>query len=455
MYIQLSALEAFTAKQQGKNVVVRHEGWEDYETLDQASADAWFNPAFTFAIKLETITVGEYEFTKPYTLDELTEGQEIYFVGASGIVLKGIFCPGNKMLIDGVTAGSVQRDAENAIAQMKAIRAVLGLQCDDPEVIEYDFADQPKEEPEQKKTRRSRKKTENDIQDPKDFFEPFYLKLEQATSHEDVDSIFAECRKLVADTDEYRVHLQDFIVKTDEKYFQLDQLNTDLNVENTAVKSDGDAFLLDESGTNNNVPQVTIDPAMIVEDYRFQINNAPTVDDVLKIRSLFAANNHLEREHVQSLCVLCEAKIEELNWWESQKQVEADTNTDADLIEFRKLKEDAEESIYQEQLKDLIERASKAATPKEVNALVRYTTTWTQEQRAPLIRAISKRLTELPQPKQDDIKQPLISRLQDAPDIKTLELYETEISLAHPSVHKSLQNMAAKRRGELTKPGAE
>lgn len=443
MYTQLSALEAFTAKQQGKNVVVRHDGWEDYETLDQASADAWFNPAFSFAIKLETIMVGEYEFTKPYSLDELTEGQDIYFVGASGVVLKGIFCPGNKMLIDGVTAGSVQRDAENAIAQMKALRSVLGLQCDDPEIIEYDFADQPKEEPEQKKTRRSRKKAENDIQDPKDFFQPFYLKLEQATSHEEVDSIFAECKKIVADTDEYRVHLQDFIAKTDEKYFQLDQLNTDLNVENTAVKSDGDAFLLDETGTNNNVPQVTIDPATIIEDYRFQINNAPTVDDVLKIRSMFAANNHLEREHVQSLCVLCEAKIEELNWWESQKQVEADTNTDA------------EDSFYQNQLKNLIDLASKAATPAEANALVHYTTTWTQEQRAPLIRAISKRLTELPQPKQDEIKQPLISRLQNAPDIKTLELYETEISLAHPSVHKSLQNMAAKRRGELTKPGAE
>ena len=29
------------------------------------------------------------------------------------------------MLIDGVTAGSVQRDAENAITQMKALRSVL------------------------------------------------------------------------------------------------------------------------------------------------------------------------------------------------------------------------------------------------------------------------------------------------------------------------------------------
>lgn len=441
MYTQLSALEAFTAKQQGKNVVVRHDGWEDYETLDQASADAWFNPAFSFAIKLETITVGEYEFTKPYSLDELNEGKEIYFVGASGIILKGAFCPGNKMLIDGVTAGSVQRDAENAITQMKALRSVLGLQCNDPEIIEYEFADQPKEEPEQKKTRRSRKKTENEIQNPKDFFEPFYLKLEQATTHEEVDSIFAECKKLVVDTDEYRVHLQDFIVKTDEKYFQLDQLDIKFNADDTSLKANSDA-------------QVT-DSATIIEDYRFQINNAPTVDDVLKIRSLFAANNHLEREQIQSLCVLCEAKIEELNWWESQKQVEVDTNNGTDLIEFKKLKEDAEESIYQEQLKDLVERASKATTPKEVNALVRYTTTWTQEQRAPLIRAISKRLTELPQPKQDEVKIPLISRLQDAPDLKTLELYETEISLAHPSVHKTLQNMAAKRRGELTRSGAE
>lgn len=212
-----------------------------------------------------------------------------------------------------------------------------------------------------------------------------------------------------------------------------------MNVALTALDEQND--LVNDSANS----QVEVnDPATIIEDYRFQINNAPTVDDVLKIRSLFAANNHLEREQVQSLCVLCEAKIEELNWWESQKQVEADTNTGADLIEFKKLKVDAEESIYQEQLKDLVERASKATTPKEVNALVRYTTTWTQEQRAPLIRAISKRLTELPQPKQDEAKIPLISRLQDAPDLKTLELYETEISLAHPSVHKTFAKHGSK-----------
>lgn len=438
MYTQLSALEAFTAKQQGKNVVVRHEGWEDYETLDQASADAWFNPAFSFAIKLETIIVGEYEFTKPYSLDELIEGQEIYFVGASGIILKGIFCPGNKMLVDGVTAGSVQRDSENAISQMKALRSVLGLQCDDPEIIEYDFADQPKEEPEQKKTRRGRKKTDEDksqklidlwISRSKD--DPTIVNLEQIQS-----SIEHNFDKL---TEDHKIEANNILAQFKEK----------VNLAQTALDEQND--LSDQSNSQDEVN----DTATIIEDYRFQINNAPTVDDVLKIRSLFAANNHLEREQVQSLCVLCEAKIEELNWWESQKQVEADTNTGVDLVEFKKLKEDAEESIYQEQLKDLVERASKATTPAEANALVRYTTTWTQEQRAPLIRAISKRLTELPQPKQDEVKIPLISRLQDAPDLKTLELYETEISLAHPSVHKTLQNMAAKRCGELTRSGAE
>jgi|GEM_PF-5254912 len=439
MYTQLSALEAFTAKQQGKNVVVRHDGWEDYETLDQASADAWFNPAFSFAIKLETITVGEYEFTKPYSLDELIEGQEIYFVGASGIILKGTFCPSNKMLIDGVTAGSVQSDAENAISQMKALRSVLGLQCNDPEIIEYDFVDQPQEEPEQKKTRRGRKKTDEDksqklidlwISRSKD--DPTIDNLEQIQS-----SIEHNFDKL---SEDHKIEANNILAQFKEK----------VNLAQKALDEQND--LVEES---TNPKDEVNDPEAIIEDYRFQINNAPTVDDVLKIRSWFAANNHLEREQVQSLCVLCEAKIEELNWWESQKQMEVDTNTGVDLIHFKKLKEDAEESIYQEQLKDLVERASKATTPKEVNALVRYTTTWTQEQRAPLIRAISKRLTELPQPKQDEVKVPLISRLQDAPDLKTLELYETEISLVHPSVHKTLQNMATKRRGELTRSGAE
>lgn len=147
MHTLLTVQEAFAARQAGKSIVCRHVESEIFEKLNNVSADTWFDPHYVFAIEIETITLGGLEFTRPYTLSELTSGDKIYFCGASGKILKGNFNPDNEMLIAGVKNGSVQRDEENAIAQVTAFRSLLNIEVEAPIIIDYDFFvvdDEPK-----------------------------------------------------------------------------------------------------------------------------------------------------------------------------------------------------------------------------------------------------------------------------------------------------------------------
>ncbi|MBK0408585.1 hypothetical protein JD510_18975 [Acinetobacter pittii] len=112
--------------------------------------------------------------------------------------------------------------------------------------------------------------------------------------------------------------------------------------------------------------------------------------------------------------------------------------------------DDVATTLMPENFESLVQSIQNAHTPEEVNSVVRYTSKWTEEQRKPLLNEMHKRLSELNQTKQqDDGLSPLIVRLQYAPDLNTLEELDREIPSRHPDVHKTLWNMAKKRRGEL------
>lgn len=168
MHTLLTVQEAFAARQAGKSIVCRHVESELFEKLNNVSADTWFDPHYVFAIEIETITLGGLEFTRPYTLTELTTGDKIYFCGASGKILKGNFNPENEMLIAGVKNGSVQRDEANAIAQVTAFRSLLNIEVDAPVIIDYDFFvvdDEPKKSRGRKKKDVETKLVETEPQD--------------------------------------------------------------------------------------------------------------------------------------------------------------------------------------------------------------------------------------------------------------------------------------------------
>lgn len=102
-------------------------------------------------------------------------------------------------------------------------------------------------------------------------------------------------------------------------------------------------------------------------------------------------------------------------------------------------------------LADLIERASAAQSPAEANALFKYTKGWTQEQSAPLHAAVSRRLTELPQP---EAKEPpsLLVRIQKAADLTELDALEIDVSARDERIQPTLMAEVYKRRKQLEAP---
>lgn len=102
-------------------------------------------------------------------------------------------------------------------------------------------------------------------------------------------------------------------------------------------------------------------------------------------------------------------------------------------------------------LADLIERASTAQSPAEANALFKYTKGWTQEQSAPLHAAVSRRLSELPQP---EAKEPpsLLVRIQKAADLTELDALEIDVSGRDERIQPTLMAEVYKRRKQLEAP---
>ena len=100
-------------------------------------------------------------------------------------------------------------------------------------------------------------------------------------------------------------------------------------------------------------------------------------------------------------------------------------------------------------LNDLVGRAAVAATPAEANALVGYTKEWTEEQRKPLLTAISNRLVQL-SPKPFDEQPPsLMVQIQNAPDLTSLDALEIDVSARAPEIQPKLMDYVKKRRFEL------
>ncbi|EHU1617249.1 hypothetical protein A1Z40_RS02120 [Acinetobacter baumannii] len=124
----ITAAEAFAALQKGKTVLCRPAGdMLDFADLDQFPASVFGKPGFEFCIKIETIELAGITFTKPLTIDEYEEGQNVFVINT---YLPSIYNVGFKTpaLIEAINSGFVQRDAENAKLQLKAFSKALGIE---------------------------------------------------------------------------------------------------------------------------------------------------------------------------------------------------------------------------------------------------------------------------------------------------------------------------------------
>ncbi|EPJ5412838.1 hypothetical protein LPI62_003834, partial [Acinetobacter baumannii] len=79
---------------------------------------------------IETIELAGITFTKPLTIDEYEEGQEVYVISTYSPTVYVLDFKTNA-LIDSINSGFVQRDAENAKLQLKALSKALGFEVSD------------------------------------------------------------------------------------------------------------------------------------------------------------------------------------------------------------------------------------------------------------------------------------------------------------------------------------
>ncbi|WP_375586707.1 hypothetical protein [Acinetobacter baumannii] len=127
----ITAAEAFAALQKGKTVLCRPIGdMLDFADLDQFPASVFGKPGFEFCIKIETIELAGITFTKPLTIDEYKAGQDVFVITTYS---PSIYVVNFKTtaLIDSINCGFVQRDAENAKLQLKALSKALGFEVSD------------------------------------------------------------------------------------------------------------------------------------------------------------------------------------------------------------------------------------------------------------------------------------------------------------------------------------
>ncbi|MDC4826090.1 hypothetical protein NQ838_17365 [Acinetobacter baumannii] len=300
----LTAAEAFAALQKGKTVLCRPIGdMLDFSDLDQFPASVFGKPGFEFCIKIETIELAGITFTKPLTIDEYEEGQNVFVINT---YLPSIYNVGFKTpaLIEAINSGFVQRDAENAKLQLKALSKALGFEVsDDLSVIRLG------EEPKKQRGKKSKAET----------------------------------------------------------------------------------------------------PAKVIPSEVFPTNNKSTI-----------------------------VITEQTNVTASEDLLTPVSN---------ELESDPE---YQKTLDTLLQRVKESKTPAEVNAVYRYTRTWSDKQMDPLLKATHKRLTELADEKPVESEPPsLMVQIQNAPDLTTLDALEIDVAARDPQIQSRLMDFVKKRRFEL------
>ncbi|CAA0189767.1 hypothetical protein [Acinetobacter baumannii] len=155
----ITAAEAFAALQKGKTVLCRYAGDgvlkadKSFSTLDQMPATVFGQPHYEFCIQLETIELAGITFTKPLTIEEYKEGQEVFVISTYSHTVYVLDFKTNA-LIDSINSGFVQRDAENAKLQLKALSKALGFEVsDDLSVIRLG------EEPKKQRGKKSKAET--------------------------------------------------------------------------------------------------------------------------------------------------------------------------------------------------------------------------------------------------------------------------------------------------------
>lgn len=257
----LNGKEAFEAMMAGRNIMCRAAGeLMDFDDLSQFPATIFAMPGYEFCIKVETMELAGITFTKPLTLDDVVEDQEIFLVYPSHIAHTQFTSLSGKY-VECVRYGFAQADKENAELQLVAMGELFGRMIVYPPTI--DNTGKPK------KRRSTKAKNET----------------EQA-------SIPAGPGDAVPDIEKQP---EPELIQPIEAIEQEATINTETPV--TEIEADS----------------VETDRVKLVEKFTAQIDQFTKEDDVLSFRHVFLANGHLDQKDQQHLCKLTEDKLLELD----------------------------------------------------------------------------------------------------------------------------------------------
>ncbi|MFV5384345.1 hypothetical protein [Acinetobacter junii] len=105
-------------------------------------------PYYEFCIQVEMLELAGITFTKPLTIDEIEQGQDVFLIQPHAVIQQYKFNENLDELVDGIHAGFAQRDFENAQLQYKAFCEAVGGA---PIQVNLEIEEQPKKKRASKK----------------------------------------------------------------------------------------------------------------------------------------------------------------------------------------------------------------------------------------------------------------------------------------------------------------
>ncbi|OEC90450.1 hypothetical protein [Acinetobacter sp. YK3] len=426
----LNAQEAFTALQKGKTVLCRYAGDgvlhadKDFSSLDQMPATVFGLPNYEFCIQLEMLEMAGIKFTKPCTLDELESGQEIYVCIFPCAEIHKTRFDNSSDVLNFIRCGVVQRDEENAKLQMKAYHEFLGLD------LEFTVNAVPDVE----KKPRKKRMTKKEIEAHKDVI------IDAITTCLDADEVETVCSGL----DQHGFSDEQLQAITSAKTAKLESL--------AAENIEGFKDLL--AADTPHPGELECDLSVLCDAFITDIENAQNEGELKSIRIRINMNGELSEVEHAELATRLNLKADTLAKQMEPAQPEPVTaaavaqvmKSNEGIHYFDQVKKETAE--WNSQLQELLARLPETKTPEEANALVRYTKSWTEEQRQPLLRAISRRLQEFqnPQPKTEPS---LMVKIQTAPDLTSLDALEIDVGSLDPVIQSDMMRIVNTRRLQL------
>ncbi|MCH7331874.1 hypothetical protein [Acinetobacter modestus] len=465
----LNAQEAFAAVITGRNVLARLNFGnepEEFAPISNFPADIYAKPHVEYCIQIETILINGFEFTKPYSLDELNAGQDVFLISHNGDIVKGLYIPESEELVSCVNNGSVQRDFENAQKHAKAIQSLLGIENDLVlKVVDFEKYFNPESKT---KKRAAKKQSEageikqqsnqaaNDDNSSDDIIEP--AKAQSPTSI-DVE------KKASTDLSSDDVVLNQLLKVDSIELLEKMEASFEKSKSNISDEKVQTYTRIFEQKRKDLTPDPEL--SVLCDAFVDEINAATSNEEIKAIRTRINSNGDLTE--VESAELATRINLKSALFEKDQTSVPFENIAAAAVAQAKKVDEETQErewtrfhndkpyldlgnkSQYEIEYADLSAVVIHAQSSDEANSVVEKTHHWTTDQRKPLLSLISKRLCELQGQSKVQPKEPpsLMVQIQNAPDLTALDALEIDVSARHPDIQPRLMGYVKKRRFEL------